>query len=100
MNYSSTLEDSLLTFQCDGALLPKGVFTARCYGNGSWIPNPLNHVCATSSAGECILVVIDMIVLANSIAFSSTYMQQTVVTHRNPQMAILNHTSVLHWGQE
>ena len=51
LNYSSTLEDSLLTFQCKDGLLPDDVFTARCYRNGSWIPNPSGHVCATSSAG-------------------------------------------------
>ena len=51
VNFSSTLEDSLLTFQCKDGLLPEDVFTARCYQNGSWIPNPSGHTCATSSAG-------------------------------------------------
>ena len=52
MNYSSSLEDSLLKFQCEDGLFPDRVFTARCYRNGSWIPNPSGHVCATSSAGK------------------------------------------------
>jgi hypothetical protein len=52
LNYNSTLEDSLLTFQCDDGLFPKDLFAARCYRNGSWIPNPSGHMCATSSAGR------------------------------------------------
>ena len=54
LNYSSTLEDSLLTFQCKDGLFPEDVFTASCYQNGSWIPNPSGHACATSisSAGR------------------------------------------------
>ena len=51
LNYASTLEGSLLTFECEDGLFPDAVFTARCYRNGSWIPNPLNHVCVTSLAG-------------------------------------------------
>ena len=51
LNYSSTLEDSLLTFQCKDGLLPDDVFTSRCYRNLSWIPNPSSHACATTSAG-------------------------------------------------
>ena len=53
LNYSSTAEDSLLTFQCKDGLFPEGIFTARCYRNGSWIPSPSGHACATSSAGIC-----------------------------------------------
>ena len=52
LNYSSTLEDSLLTFQCKDGLFPEDVFTASCYQNGSWIPNPSSHTCANSSAGR------------------------------------------------
>ena len=52
LNHSSTLEDSMLTFQCKDGLLPDDVFTARCYRNRSWIPNPLNHICATSLASK------------------------------------------------
>lgn len=52
VNYSSTLEDSLVTFQYEDGLLPDDVFRARCYKNGTWIPNPSSHVCATSSAGK------------------------------------------------
>ena len=52
LNYSSTLEDSFLMFQCEDGLFPEDVFTARCYRNESWIPNPSNHMCATSSAGR------------------------------------------------
>ena len=51
LNYSSTLEDSLLIFQCKKGLFPDNIFIARCYQNGSWIPNPSDHACATSSAG-------------------------------------------------
>ena len=51
LNYTSTVEDSLLTFQCEDGLFPDDVFTARCYRNGSWIPNPSSHTCTTSSAG-------------------------------------------------
>ena len=54
LNYSSTLEDSLLIFQCEEGLFPCGVFIARCHRNGTWIPNPSNHKCTTSSAGKSI----------------------------------------------
>ena len=49
---NSTLEDSLLTFQCDNGLFPENLFIARCYRNGSWIPNPSSHICSNSSAGR------------------------------------------------
>ena len=52
LNYSSTLEDSLLTFQCKDGLLPEDMFTSRCYRNRTWIPDPSGHACATSSAGN------------------------------------------------
>ena len=52
LKYNSTLEDSLLTFQCDDGLIPENLFTARCYRNGNWIPNPSNHICSNSSAGR------------------------------------------------
>ena len=52
LNYGSTLENSLLTFQCKDGLLPNDVFTSRCYRNQTWIPDPLNHVCATSLASK------------------------------------------------
>ena len=48
---NSTLEDSLLTFQCKDGLYPNDVLTARCYSNRTWIPNPSGHVCATSLEG-------------------------------------------------
>ena len=56
LNFSSTLEDSLLTFQCKDGLLPEGVFTSRCYRNGSWILNPSNHICGNSTSGTMIKV--------------------------------------------
>ena len=52
LNFSSTLEDSQLTFQCEDGLFPEGLLLSRCYRNGSWIPNPSGHVCATSLAGN------------------------------------------------
>ena len=52
LNYGSTLEESLLTFQCRDGLFPEDVFTASCYQNGSWIPNPSSHTWANSSAGR------------------------------------------------
>ena len=52
LKYNSTLKDSLLTFQCDDGLFPEDLFTARCYKNGNWIPNPSRHICSNSSAGR------------------------------------------------
>jgi hypothetical protein len=57
LNYNSTLEDSLLTFQCDDGLFPSDIFTARCYRNGSWIPSPSGHICTTLSAGTSLYII-------------------------------------------
>ena len=54
-------------FWCKDGLLPDGVFIARCYRNGSWIPNPSSHTCGTLSAGSsqqipCVIISNDCVV--------------------------------------
>ena len=49
------IEGTIITLSCLHGLILTGsdnVYTARCYQNGSWIPNPSGHACATSSAGR------------------------------------------------
>ena len=91
LKYNSTLEDSLLMFQCDDGLIPEDLFTARCYKNGSWIPNPSSHICSNSSAGRkkntpYPYAITDKLLL---------YYQPTVVILLLPQTAILNLTRAL-----
>ena len=49
-DYNSTLEDTVLQYRCIEGFLPAMMFTATCYRNGSWIPNPDNHTCTTASS--------------------------------------------------
>ena len=45
LQYSDTVEGSLLTISClEGYYLPGGDMMSVCT-NGSWSPNPLNTVC-------------------------------------------------------
>ena len=49
---NSTLEGSTLQFSCIEGLLPSDVFTAMCFPNGSWTPDPTTHMCkAITSSG-------------------------------------------------
>ena len=97
LNYSSTLEDSQLTFQCEDGLFPVGLFSSRCYQNGSWIPNPSGHVCATSSAGNNLCL---RHFHAHSIQFPySITLQPTVVILPLPQTVILSLIQALQRGQ-
>ena len=52
VNYSSTLEGSMLHFSCVEGYLPSDVFTATCHPNGSWVPDPTSHVCTSASAAS------------------------------------------------
>lgn len=51
LDYNSTLEGSLLAFWCEDGFIPRGVITAVCHSNASWIPDPTQHVCATLQSG-------------------------------------------------
>ena len=52
MFYNSTLEGSTLQFSCREGFLPSDVFTAMCFPNGSWTPDPTTHMCkAITSSG-------------------------------------------------
>ena len=52
VNYSSTLEGSNLQFSCVEGYLPSDVFTATCHPNGSWVPDPISHLCTTAASGK------------------------------------------------
>ena len=92
LKYNSTLEDSLLMFQCDNGLFPEDLFIARCYKNGSWIPNPSSHICSNSSAGRKKPDNLYSYILADELLL---YYQPTVVILLLPQTAILNLTRAL-----
>ena len=97
LNFSSTLEDSQLTFQYEDGLFPDGLFLSRCYRNGSWIPNPSGHVCATSFACNHLYL---RYFHAHSIQFPYLItLQPTVVILPLPQTVILSLIQALQRGQ-
>ena len=52
VKYTTTLEDSTLTYDCREGFLPRASLIAICYHNGSWVPNPTYHTCNTISNGS------------------------------------------------
>ena len=43
--YTSTVEGTNLTFQCDEGYSPLGEMTMTCTANGRWEPNPKDTKC-------------------------------------------------------
>ena len=43
--YTSTVEGTTLTFQCDEGYSPTGEMTTTCTANGQWEPNPEDTEC-------------------------------------------------------
>ena len=53
VNYTSTVEGSTATYQCDTGLIPEGVITAVCMENGKWAPDPIIMGCRLPGQGMC-----------------------------------------------
>ena len=53
VNYTSTVEGSIATYQCDTGLIPEGVITAVCMENGKWAPDPIIMGCRLPGQGMC-----------------------------------------------
>ena len=51
MSYTTTVEGSSVTYQCDVELLPEGVLTAVCMENGEWDPDLAGAGCRLP--GQC-----------------------------------------------
>ena len=49
VDYTTTLEGSVLSFGCKEGFSPGGKFIAICHHNGTWIPNPEDHICTGTS---------------------------------------------------
>ena len=47
LSFNSTLDGSLLTYRCATGLVPRQDKTAVCHKNGSWVPDPVQHICST-----------------------------------------------------
>ena len=45
VNYTTTVEGSITTYQCDTGLIPEGVVTAECMENEEWAPDPAEVGC-------------------------------------------------------
>ena len=45
VNYTSTVEESAVLYQCNPGFGPVGEMTAVCAANGSWSPNPADVTC-------------------------------------------------------
>ena len=45
MSYTTTVEGSTATYQCDMGLLPDGIMTAVCMENREWDPDPADAGC-------------------------------------------------------
>ena len=50
--YNSTSLGALLALTCIGDLLPSGTSLAQCSINESWIPNPIDFTCRSTSDQE------------------------------------------------
>ena len=45
VNYTSTLEGSVVNYQCNPGFGPLGEMSAVCVANGSWRPDPADVAC-------------------------------------------------------
>ena len=45
VNYTSTLEGSVVNYQCNPGFGPLGEMSAVCAANGSWSPDPADVTC-------------------------------------------------------
>ena len=45
VNYTSTLEGSVVFYQCNSGFGPLGEMSAVCAANGSWSPDPADVTC-------------------------------------------------------
>lgn len=50
--YNSTMEGSIVIYQCMEGLLPNITMNAACQAGGVWIPNPAMHTCSTPDQGQ------------------------------------------------
>ena len=53
VNYTTTVEGSIATYQCDVGLIPEDVVMAMCMGNGGWDPDPVRRGCRLPDQGLC-----------------------------------------------
>ena len=44
-NYTTTFEESSITFTCEDGLLPNVTITATCTGKGHWTTDPATYTC-------------------------------------------------------
>ena len=76
LQYSDTVEGSLLTISClEGYYLPGGDMMSVCT-NGSWSPNPLNTVCApegrTCIHSKCVFPAMLCVILGTTLDMDLT----------------------------
>ena len=45
VNYTGTLEGSVVNYQCNPGFGPLGEMSAVCAANGSWSPDPADVIC-------------------------------------------------------
>ena len=63
LNYSSTLESSLLTLTCGSdTSTHEQILSVTCHSNGSWIPDPAGFTCSshestTVPSGRLIIII-------------------------------------------
>ena len=46
LSFNSILDGSLVTYRCATGLVPGQEKTAVCHKNGSWVPDPAQHICS------------------------------------------------------
>ena len=56
VSYTTTVEGSTTTYQCDTGLVPVGVIIAVCMENGEWDPDPVRAGCRLPGQGMCAVI--------------------------------------------
>ena len=58
VNYTTTVEGSTATYQCDVGLVPEGVMTSVCMANGKWATDPAEAGCRQPGRWEILILFI------------------------------------------
>ena len=96
--YSNGVGGSQITYHCQPGMLPSDRFVAICGDDGSWSPNPDNHVCTDDiSYSNCTIPVL----LANNTVEIHPFLNETsntsviAITFHCAEGLIPNHTITL-----